>query len=317
LVVTGPAVTYILYMGNKIHIIPAQQLDKARWDACIAQSHNGLVYATSAYLDAMATHWHAMVLNDYEYIMPLPWRKKYFTRYVYPPAFIQQLGIFSANVITAETTALFINSVPAVYKYCSLHFNYANPVQYNHAKSCKNYLLPLSPGYNTLRNAYSRSAIRNVNKAQNAGITIQENINPAEVINIHRQRFNDAIGATGADYDNFLQLCNTFLQTGQCFTVGAYSNDALIAGSVYFIFNNRITFILNGNTADSLTNGATHLLKDHTIKKFAGSNFILDFEGSDFESFARFYQQFGANQIEYYTTLVINRLPALFRILKR
>lgn len=305
-------------MANAIHIIPSQKLDKARWDACIQQSHNGLVYATSTYLDAVASHWDAMIMGDYDYVMPLPWRQKYFIKYVYPPAFTQQLGVFSPKVITAADIDFFIKNIPGYYRYCALNFNYANPVNSNGAGLCKNYLLPLQPGYPLLHKAYSRSAIRNINKAHAEGISVREGVLPADIIKIHRERFKDGIGSSAADYDNFLQLCNTFLQQGKCFTAGAFnSNNVLIAGSVYFVYKNRLTFILNGNTPASLTVGATHLLKDYVIQKFAGQDMLLDFEGSDFESFSRFYEQFGARQIEHYPVLTLNRLPRLLKYLKR
>jgi hypothetical protein len=305
-------------MSNDIHIIPWHQVDKTRWDNCIASSHNGLIYATSIYLDAMATQWDAVILNNYEFVMPLPWRKKYFIFYVYPPAFVQQLGIFSPNIITAKQVALFIDAIPKKFKFCSMHFNYANKLTAGKTTTRKNYLLDLAPEYNVLYKAYSRSAVRNITKANNAGVRIVEDVAAASIIQMHRKRFNDVIGATAADYKKFSILCEELTGSGQCFTAGAYNNsNTLIAGSVYFKHKNRLTFILNGNTRESLTCGATHLLKDYTIKKFANQGMILDFEGSDFENFARFYEQFGAKEVEHYTTLTINRLPPFLRLLKR
>ncbi len=305
-------------MNGRIYIIPSNKLDKIRWDNCIYDAANALVYATSTYLDTMATHWDAMILNDYEYVMPLPWRKKYFISYIYPPAFTQQLGIFSAKKITEKETALFIKAIPAKYKYCEISFNYGNHVNGNSATASKNYLLSLGPEYEALHDAYSRSAIRNITKANNAGIIVRENIDPADIIQMHRERFGDNIGANSNDYENFIALSRAMLQKKQCFTIGAYNTkQTLFAGSIYFLYKNRLTFILNGNTQESLHWGATHLLKDYTIKKFAGTRLILDFEGSDFESFARFYQQFGAKEIEYYQTVILNRLPFFIKFLKR
>ncbi len=100
------------------------------------------------------------------------------------------------------------------------------------------------------------------------------------------------------------------------FTIGAYNRkEALIGGSIYFIFKKRITFIINGNTPESLKNGATHLLMYETIKKFSDTDFILDFEGSDFPEFARFYQQYGAIS-EIYKMVKINNLPWPVSLLK-
>ena len=101
------------------------------------------------------------------------------------------------------------------------------------------------------------------------------------------------------------------------FTLGAYNNkNILIAGSIYFVYKNRITFIINGNNTDSLKNGATHLLMNETIKKNCGKEFILDFEGSDFPEFVRFYKQYGA-LVENYTTVKINNLPWPLSLFKK
>jgi hypothetical protein len=46
------------------------------------------------HLDRTAVVWDALVWGDYEFVMPLPVRKKWGIQYVYQPLFCQQLGIF-------------------------------------------------------------------------------------------------------------------------------------------------------------------------------------------------------------------------------
>ena len=70
-----------------VHYITYQQIDKSKWDNCIDTAANGLVYGYSFYLDAMAKHWDALVLDDYEAVMPLTWNKKYGITYLYQPFF--------------------------------------------------------------------------------------------------------------------------------------------------------------------------------------------------------------------------------------
>ena len=53
-----------------IYYLPYQQIDKEKWDACIAQSSNSLIYACSFYLEALSENWDALVLDDYEAVMP-------------------------------------------------------------------------------------------------------------------------------------------------------------------------------------------------------------------------------------------------------
>src|SRR3712207_5060172 len=99
-------------------------IDTARWDACIANALNGLIYAKSYYLDALATHWHAIVADDYEIVMPLPFRRKYGIRYVYMPAFTQQLGCFSSAEIPDGVLNEMLLLAQQHLSFGDYHFNY-------------------------------------------------------------------------------------------------------------------------------------------------------------------------------------------------
>ncbi|MBK7337672.1 MAG: hypothetical protein IPJ00_16600 [Saprospirales bacterium] len=47
-------------------------IDRARYDACIAQAANGMPYAFSWYLDQIAGKWDVLVSGDYEAVCPFP-----------------------------------------------------------------------------------------------------------------------------------------------------------------------------------------------------------------------------------------------------
>ena len=302
-----------------IHFVTRQQLDAKLWDACINASANGLIYATSTYLDCMCNQqWCALVNEDYSTIMPLPNRRKYGINYIYQPAMTQQCGIFSTEEITADIVDAFIKKIPSKFWYIEASVNACNSILNYPTTARKNYLLDITRPYEILKKEYHRSAKRNIQKAIEHNIEIKNNIAPAEIIAMHRLRFHDDIGANNQDYLQFEQLTNQLLARGNCFTIGAYNTqNQLIAGSIYWLYKNRITFILNGNLPESLACGTTHLLKDTIIKKFANKNFWIDFEGSDFPQFARFYEQFGNTDIEHYHALIINRLPWPLKLLKR
>ncbi|MDP4600608.1 MAG: hypothetical protein NWS84_05650, partial [Polaribacter sp.] len=77
-------------------------LDVEKYDLCIENSIQSRIYAFSWYLDIVADHWDVLVLNDYEAVMPLPWKKKFGLKYITQPYFCQQLGIFSKEEISEE-----------------------------------------------------------------------------------------------------------------------------------------------------------------------------------------------------------------------
>ncbi len=93
----------------EIRYLTYQQIDKTKWDACIDNAENGLVYAYSFYLDAMAKNWDGLVLNEYEAVMPLTWNKKYSIHYLYQPPFTACLGVFG-KTLTAETINEFLKA---------------------------------------------------------------------------------------------------------------------------------------------------------------------------------------------------------------
>lgn len=299
-----------------IACLPYREIDLEKWDRCIRQSYNGLIYSTSAYLNAMAGSWDGLVLNDYEAIMPLPYRKKWSFHYVYPPAFTQQLGITALQKETSNTVDQFINSIPKKFRYFEMNFNTTNTIANPDKAARKNYILALNSNYETLVDNYSRSAKRNIAKAKSSNINVVENVSPEDIIALHRARFKDSVGSNNSDYQNLTQLIKLLAEKNEICCIGAADkNGTLIAGSIYMIFKNRITFIINGNTEESLQNGATHLLMDFTIRKFSNAGFILDFEGSDQPDFARFYEQYGAVP-ETYFFFRQNNLPFPVNLLK-
>ena len=292
-----------------IKYLKHSEIDKCKWDDCIAKSHNGLIYSSSVYLDNMAADWDALVMGNYEAVMPLPFRKKYGIYYVYPPAFSQQIGITGLQEITPEIIGAFLKNIPSKFRYVEMNFNVSNLYSFLNEKKRNNYFLPLSSSFEILQKKFSSSAIRNIKKGLKGNIIIKETVLFTEIINIHRSRFKDAIGANAADYKRLENLFHELQKTNLLFLLGAYNPmGKLIGGSIYFVYKNRITFIIAGNSTESLKSGATHLLMYETIKKFSNSNIILDFEGSDFPEFALFNKKYGAT-LEEYKLVKINKLP--------
>ena len=105
-------------------------IDKSKWDECIANSANGLIYSTSIYLDQMATYWDALVMDDYKAVMPLPFRRKYGIHYIYPPAFSQQIGITSVEEITPTIIDSFFKNIPKKFRYVEMNLNTGNVFSY-------------------------------------------------------------------------------------------------------------------------------------------------------------------------------------------
>lgn len=304
-------------MPTLIQYLPQQQIDKQKWDACIAGATNGLLYGCSFYLDHMAKHWDGLVLNDYEAVMPLTWNKKWGIRYLYQPFLCASLGIFGKH-ITTQITKDFLLSIPAIFRYIDINLNYGNSHNPGIAEwyERKNYLLDLGQPYGSLYNKFSDSTRRNIKKALQNGCVVSK---PAfnEVLQLAKTQLKEMMTVSHDDFNRIASLYAYLQQKNSAVTYGIAAADGkLLASCIFFLWQNRAYYILVGNAAASKRTGASHALLNAFIKDYAEKNMLLDFEGSDIPGMARFYSSFGATE-ENYPAIKINRLPALIKWLKK
>ncbi len=302
---------------QQIQYFTNRTIDKVKWDDCINKADNGLIYAYSFYLDIMAKHWDALVLNDYEAVMPLTWNCKYGINYLYQPFLAAQLGVFGNN-ITEKMVGNFIEVIPPSYRFIEISLNSKNvfgvPSGFSIHRS--NYVLNLNKPYNILQQHYRENIRRNIKKAKQLGCTVKKNFDVEEVIILAMQQMKTQNNESADNISRFRRLYQVLQEKGMATTYGIQLNNELLASCVFFVSHNRAYYILVGNHPNGKTIGASHFLIDAFIKGYAEKDILLDFEGSDISSLAFFYSSFGAAQ-EVYPSIKINRLPFYLRWLKK
>ncbi len=301
--------------GN-IQYIPQDGIDKAKWDKCIDNAPNGLIYAYSFYLDQMARQWDALVLNDYEMVMPLPWNKKYGIHYLYQPFLTAQSGLFGNN-ITASILEAFLKAIPAKFRYWEFPLNHHNvfPLETFSLYQRSNYVLDLNKPYDELFKEYRENIKRNTRKAEQMGCIAKKDFEVEQVIELALQQMRQPGKEAKENAERFRKLYHILHERKQAITYGIFLKEALLASCVFFFSHNRAYYILVGNHPDGRTIGASHALIDAFIKDHAGKNLLLDFEGSDIRNLAFFYNSFGATE-EKYAAIKLNRLPFYLRWMK-
>lgn len=295
-----------------------QQIDKKKWDACIDNATNGLIYGYSFYLDAMAKSWDGLVLNDYEAVMPLTRNKKYSICYLYQPAFTACLGIFG-KTLTAEKVNDFLKAIPSKFSYWDIYFNHGNFFRLKDFTLYErmNYVLPLNEPCEKLYSNYRENIKRNIKKAEQFGLAINKNIAVAEVTALAKQQAREFADLPAEDFKRFESLYQLLYQKEKATTYAVHTKEGqLLAAAVFFFSHNRAYYIMVGNHPDGKTLGASHALINAFIKDHAGQNLLLDFEGSDISSLAFFYSSFGARE-EKYSAVRLNRLPYYLKWMKK
>ncbi|HVM88531.1 MAG TPA: hypothetical protein VMT76_10120 [Puia sp.] len=304
--------------GNKIYYLLQSKIDKPKWDDCITNAGNGLIYAYSYYLDIMSKNWDALVLNDYEAVMPLTWNKKHGVYYLYQPAFAASLGIFGNN-LSEQLIDAFIQSIPQKFRLVEIAFNAGNILKTTLPLSImrQNYILELNKDYTVLQSGYRENVKRNIKKASQLNCAIKKNIPVSDIIALSKPAMYRLTNIKQEDYNNFEKLYNLLYSQNKAITYGVYSmNNVLVASCAYFYSHGRAFYILVGNHPNGKTMGASHYLIDAFIKDHANQDILLDFEGSDIRNLAFFYSSFGA-ACETYPFLKINRLPFWMKWMKK
>jgi hypothetical protein len=293
-------------------------IDKQKWDRCIETAGNGLIYAYSFYLDAMSKNWDALIMNDYEAVMPLTWNKKYGIYYLYQPFFAANLGVFGNN-LSSIIVQSFLESIPVKFKYWDFYLNKENLYSIPGFKMYErsNYILSLEKSYEDLTAHYTKSHLRNIRKAKDAGNTVKKNIPVDEVIFLAREQAKDFSPVTDKDYENFSRLFAVLLEKNMAISYGIYSSQQQLVSSSGWVFSHdRAYYILVGNHPNGRTSGASHLMIDHFILEHAGKKLLLDFEGSNIKNLAWFYSSFGATE-EKYPGIKLNKLPPIVKLFKK
>ena len=301
-----------------IKYITHHEIDKTKWDICIEQSANSLVYGYSWYLDIVAPQWHALVLNNYEAVMPLTANRKLFINYLYQPFFTQQLGVFYTPFYTQTLIHDFIDAIPSKYKFIDININDQNEIEstkYN-IKKRKNFVLDLNFTYDYLHKYFDDHCKRNIKKAKKETYSIQL-LDPALAVAFYQKhKAQNTTNILDKDYQNLLQLLlkaneKKFLLSRGVFT----ENNELIAISVFIMQRGRIIYLLGGASEIGRDRRAMYRLFDDLIHQFSCHAFVLDFEGSEIPGIARFFKGFGAKKQPYFK-LHINRLPWFMKWLK-
>ena len=280
-----------------IHYLKRHQIDVIKYDTCIELSTNSRIYAYSWYLDIVSDNWDALVLNDYEAIMPLPWRSKYFIKYIYPPAWTQQLGVFSKNEISNQLILDFIKAIPKKFKKVTIQFNSDNDLSLLKSTERVNYILPLNKSYEEIYEGFNTNRKRDLSKAIRSGLILDKEIYKNEFFNFYE-----------SSHKNYKLTTNQIVSLKLLLKVknenihiwGIYENEKLTTCLFWLKEDKRITYLLPVASTDAKDNGLPTFIVSELIRKFSNLNYILDFEGSMIEGVADFYKSFGAEEEDYF-----------------
>jgi hypothetical protein len=304
-----------------IEYIKHNKLNFKKWDDCIRNSVNGNLYAFSWYLNIVSNNWDALIMNNYEAVMPLTHSKKYRIPFLIQPYFAQQLGVFSTHGVTPEIVKTFIDAIPNTFKYILINLNKYNQLSLipaNH-KVNHNFELDLIFPHEQLIKKYSENTRRNIAKTKESGLIVTSNTcSVNDFVDLLKKNVGVKVENLPQNkYDDIQKIISYTLQGRFGEIISVYNKENELLAAVFFVFSHKkAIYLFAASTEEGKKERAMFLLVDEFIKKYAEKNLILDFEGSNIEGLARFYHGFGATDCEY-LSIKINHLPFPLKLFKK
>lgn len=297
----------------KITYLSHENIDKEKWDRCIKNAANGLIYAYSYYLDMMSYNWAALIMNDYEAVMPLTWNKKFGISYLFQPSFTQQSGIFGNLPFENNLTEAFINKALERFPFIEINLNYAN--EYKNAAAIKcNLILPLQKSFDELEKSFRKDLVK---KVRNNQLIYAPSDEVEKAIELFRKNYSERINTPKNSFEHTRQLFILLKNKGQLFIRQVSSPEGkLHAMAIFLNDSRRIYYIMSTTLQAGRESEANYFLLYNVIKEFSEQNLVFDFEGSQIPSINFFFKKFGAIE-QPYPFVRINKLPLWKRWIKK
>lgn len=306
--------------NSSIQFIPGKEVDTDKWDRCIQEDPNGLIYNTSWYLDTLGAEWDALVKGDYEAVMPLSHRTKYGQSYIFRPFGVQQQGLSGKDSDNPALLEQFIGHIPSHFKYIELYTNASNSVEEVPSswsvEENVNLILDLNRSYESLYESFSSQTKRNIKKSARQNFKVFEHDPPEVLIRMFRANQGKRYSVSESFYITMLHLMHVLIhkRRGFVWTVQDERNST-VAGMFVMEYKGRSTLLFSATDEFGRETSAMSFAINEFLTLRAENGGMFDFEGSNTPGLKQFYSGFGAVQKNYHL-LKINRLPIPLRWFK-
>jgi len=275
-------------------LLARHQIDDQVWDQTITDSINRRIYGYTWYLDAVTDgKWSALIIGNYDFIMPLVHRSKCGISYIYQPFITQQLGVFGLQQCTGKVLGLFLKSIPWKYHIVDMNImECKNSISRFFIQKRQNHIIDLSPSYQAISKNYNRNTRRNIKSATDASLTINLGIDTQQFIDFQSQW--EPGDFTAPNRHHVEQLVTAATGNADVIVGGVFDGSELVATGLFIIDNQRVWFLLCASNEKGKDKKAMFFLIDHILQRYATNALIFDFTGSNIPSIIQRNHGFGA-----------------------
>jgi hypothetical protein len=301
-----------------ITYIKRKDLEVEKYDACIENSLQSRVYAFSWYLDIVADNWDVLVLDDYKAVMPIPWKKKYFIRYVHPPLWLLELGVFSLDATI--NFQIFFKTLFRAFRFVESRLNTDMKIDADSVflEPKEMQVVSLEQGYDAVFNNYRKDRKKDLAKANKLDLTEKWKDSAVNLITLFKNNVGKRTpNIQESDYIILKKLMTICIEKRVGEVLSIYDNENQIVASGFFLKHKKtVTILVSSTDFKNRKNGANTFLIDKAIQEYEKDFDIFNFGGSSIQSIAKYFLSFGGNSLNY-QQIKLNTLPFLFKLFKK
>lgn len=288
-------------MQQQITILPSHKIDVIKWDDCVANATHQNIFMYTWALNSLCDNWDGLIVNDYEAVLPLPWRKKWLIKYMYHVPYLAKLSLMvKANmVLSTEKIATALHNH---FWFINFDIDNLDFGKWMIKKRC-NFYLPLATSYDNLYNHFTKECQKNIKKSINRGCMLMQATSIEKVIEIYDLAYGNLHEKqTNRNYRKIINFTKCALAKGKA-SIWEVQKEAInetLLAAIVLEDKGRLYYWFAAPTTSGRQCRASYFFINELIKMNANSNKTLDFEGSDIIEVAHFYQQFTPKTEWYY-----------------
>lgn len=283
----------------EIRHLKHNEIDIQKWDEALLNSENARIYANSWYLNLVSPEWEAFVSADYDYIFPLPVKKKLGIKYIVQPLYAQQLGLFYKEKNEAALK-LFEEKLISTFRRITLRLNSDNESSFVGKSERRNYILPITSGVE-LRKCFSENTRRNIKKAESFTFQIVDNVDVSEFLELKKK--HSRADLSEKNWRLMQDLIKELIKQNCGFFKGIYSGNELLSAVFFSRWKNRLCYLFSASSEKGKEMRLSFAIVNSVLLNTKNEEYILDFEGSMDDNIARFFKGFGAKEEKYFQIL--------------
>ncbi len=302
----------------EISYVKHDEVDIERWDHVVDNHGNGFPYHYSWFLDAISEcKWDALVVGDYAFIMPLVFNEKLLgVKQIYQPVLTQQLGVIGAG-ITALIIRQFLSAIPSSFKYIQFnlsHENYALLAESDVNRVRTNFILELFNSEEAILNRFDKGLRKKVKKYRSVH-KVESSEDVEELIQFYEHHLESTVKWGKRNYIRANKLLQAAMDRNMLSIIRLSVDGKVTCIASFIVTPKRVINVFGASSSYGRSQQSMSIALYEMIRRYASTDRVLDFEGSDVPGVSMFFKSFGGTN-EPYAEYKKDNLSAIFSLLK-